>query len=123
MNSLLLALSICQGCVLYNYAARLERAIDGDTFTAELVLRPGLTQKVTIRLLGVDAPEIHAKDIAERARALVAKHYLMDRLAGRTLIVHAEKRDSFGRDLGEVLVDGECFNDLLIREGIAKSWK
>lgn len=123
ISALLLAASICRGSLVYNYPARLERPIDGDTFTAELVLRPDMTQKATIRLVGVDAPEIHAKDIAERAKALVAKHYLADRLTGRTLVVHTEMRDSFGRDLAEVIADGECFNDRLLRDGVARPWK
>lgn len=94
--------------------AVVERVIDGDT----LVLESG----ETVRLIGVDAPEI-AKDgrpgqpYSQRAKAFVR------RLAeGKTVRLErdAQERDRYGRLLAYVyLPDGSMLNERLLAEGYA----
>ncbi len=58
------------------YRARCTRVVDGDT--ADLVVDVGYHVTLTsrFRLLGINAPEMHAADPAVRQRALDAKTYL-----------------------------------------------
>lgn len=98
---------------LFNYRARCLRVIDGDTVDLQVDLGFHMTASLRFRLLGVDAPELHAKDLPERERAVAAKQYLVTSLlptpfvgdsASWPLLVHTEKADSFGRWLADVWI-------------------
>ena len=85
--------------------ARVVRVIDGDT----------------IRLIGVDTPEtVHPTKTVQRFGA-EASAYTKAALEGKTVTLEADPtgdtRDSYGRLLRYVHLDGQNFNARLIREG------
>jgi micrococcal nuclease len=96
---------------------RVTRVIDGDTIDVESV--------GTVRLLGVDAPEMHgANDVAERF-ARESADYVRRRLLGQTVRLELDwqKLDRYGRTLAYVqLDDGSLFNADLIRDGYAVAY-
>ncbi len=102
--------------------------IDGDTF--EIKVRgnyPGLQRRETVRLIGVDAPELHAGDDGKSDGQFYSEEaldYIAGRLSGKTIYLLFDperKRDSFCRLLAYTcLRDGSCINAELLRKGLAR---
>lgn len=62
--------------------ARVLRVIDGDTFIAEAHVWPGHTVKVSVRIRGIDAPEIRSRCTREKAAAGRARDLLAGLVSG-----------------------------------------
>jgi endonuclease YncB( thermonuclease family) len=98
-----------------------HRCYDGDTCTVTL---PGLPyvfgERIAIRLVGIDAPEIKGHCEREKRLAEQARDFLNHQLkqAHRIEIRHAA-RDKYFRVLAEVFADGEDLGEMLIRRGLA----
>jgi micrococcal nuclease len=90
--------------------------LDGDTIR---VARDGHAD--TVRLLGIDTPETHHPTKAVECFGPEAASYTQAQLYGRSVRLEAdvEGRDRYGRRLAYVTVDGERFNDELLRMGYA----
>lgn len=88
--------------------------IDGDTV---------MMDSERWRLTGLDAPEIHsAKCAQERQRGIVTAARLIGLLAergGELIPETSRRRDKFGRRLGRLLVGGEEWSEIAIKEGLA----
>lgn len=97
--------------------ATVIEVVDGDTVE---VVRAG--SRDLVRLLGVDTPETVHPDRPVECYGPEAKAFTTARLAGRSVRLEfdAVRRDQFGRLLAFVHVDGERFNDVLLREGYAE---
>ena len=91
---------------------------DGDTI--EVVGPDGDHDRV--RLLGVDTPETKHPTEPVGCFGPEATAYTTHRLAGRSVRLESdvETRDQYGRRLAYVIVDGERFNDELLRRGYAE---
>src|SRR5919197_6480576 len=91
--------------------------LDGDTIRVE---RDGRAD--TVRLLGVDTPETHHPRKPVECFGPEAASYTESHLQGRPVQLEAdtEARDRYGRRLAYVIVDGERFNDELLRLGYAR---
>jgi micrococcal nuclease len=91
--------------------------VDGDTID---VARGGTTD--TVRLLGVDTPETHHPRKPVECFGPEAAAYTDSRLRGRAVQLEGdvEGRDRYGRRLAYVILDGERFNDELLRRGFAR---
>lgn len=79
------------------------------------------------RLVGLDAPEIHhARCPAEREAGVLAAARLVAliRAGGATLdpVAGKRKRDKYGRRLGRLMIGGEDWAAIAIREGHAVAW-
>lgn len=59
-----------------DYQGRVTKIVDGDTVKAEAFLTDHLVWKTTVRLRGIDTPEIRGKCPAEKRMAKAAKAYL-----------------------------------------------
>jgi endonuclease YncB( thermonuclease family) len=59
-----------------NYQGRVTKIVDGDTVKAVAFLSPYIDWKTTVRLRGIDTPEIRGKCPAEKRMAKAAKAYL-----------------------------------------------
>ncbi len=98
--------------------ARVIDVLDGDTIVVDL--GDGTTD--TVRLLGVDTPETHHPTKPVQCFGPEAAAFTTEQLTGA--VVHlepdVETRDLYGRRLAYVLVDGERFNDVLLRRGYAR---
>lgn len=95
---------------------------DGDTLTVNLPCDlPTVCNKVPIRLIGIDTPELRDKRPEMRLLALKAK----DRLAELTSSSHKVemrviKRDKYYRLDAEVYSDDVSVSTILINEGLAR---
>ena len=93
---------------------KITRVIDGDT----ILLNTG----ETVRLIGIDAPELHHPELPVQRFAKEAKEFLALIAEGFECRLEFEpqiKRDSYGRLLAYVFVDGRCLNEEMIRYGYA----
>ena len=98
---------------LFYYRARLLKVVDGDTIDVSLDLGFKTHCIQRLRLLRVDAPE-RGRPGYQEATALTS-----GLLQEAEIVVHTERRDSFGRWLAEVWADGGSVNDALVSQGWA----
>lgn len=95
-------------------SARIARVVDGDT----LLLDSG----ESVRLIGIDAPELqHAEMPAERF-GRDAAHFLRNLAEGHDCTLEFEETgatDKYGRTLAYVYVDGKMLNSQMVRDGYA----
>lgn len=103
---------------MYEYGCTVTRCIDGDTVEATVDLGFHLAQRMTIRLWGINTPEING---ATRSAGLAAKARLEALTLNRTLVVRTilDKHDSFGRVIGLFLDQGKDLNQQMVDEGFA----
>ncbi len=96
---------------------------DGDTFKAQAYPWPGMTMAVSIRVNGIDTPEIRGKCDAEKQAAIVARDYVRDVL-GESVILKNVKRGKYaGRVVADVyLTDGRSLTELLIASGLGRPY-
>ena len=106
----------------YFYDIEVLRVIDGDTIVVTL---PGIPEvfgkRISVRLEGIDTPELNGKCHNEKVLAQKAK----DRFEG--LIMKADvvslsgvKRGKYFRLVAKVMVDGENISSTLLNEGLAR---
>jgi micrococcal nuclease len=90
---------------MYTYKAKVGRVIDGDTVVLEIDLGFNIFHVMSCRLLGVNAPELNAKDEETQFYAVKSKEFLMSLLpVGKIVTIKSKKLDKYGRAL--VLIDG-----------------
>ena len=97
---------------------RVVDVIDGDT----IVVRRAGGRDETVRLLGIDTPETHHPTKPVGCYGPEAAAYTSRRLFGTvvTLERDVETHDVYGRTLAYVYLDGERFDDELLRRGFAR---
>lgn len=101
---------------MYEYRANIFNVVDGDTVDATIDVGFHMTAKLRLRLLGVNAPEMHGES---RVAGEKAKHFTTQ-LLDQDVVITTHKSDSFGRWLANIsLSNGKLFNDLLIQSGNA----
>ncbi|MBU7018886.1 MAG: thermonuclease family protein [Theionarchaea archaeon] len=83
--------------------------IDGDTFR--------LSNGETVRLIGIDAPELSQPGGGE------SRQYLAHLISGKNITLEKghEDRDKYNRLLRFVYIDDVCINEEMIREGYAEA--
>ncbi len=111
------------------------RIVDGDT--VEISYGNGTAD--TVRLLGVDTPEVHSANTPEEFEGVPetpagenclrrygerASAFAEERLTGERVLLRfdpeSDRRGYYGRLLGYLVVDGENFNRELLEEGLAR---
>ena len=89
----------------FTYPITNIRIIDGDTIEADVDLGFRIRQRQIIRLAGIDAPELRAKDPEERVRAKASKAGLERVLIEwqpSEALMHSTGLDKYGRSLADV---------------------
>lgn len=103
-------------CALNCEAVEL-RVWDGDTFRIGFGAR-----SERVRLVSIDAPEIEGRCQAEVDLAERAKRRLAELLRGRQVLIVRSGFDRHGRTLASVKVQGRDVGEVLVREGLARTW-
>ena len=94
---------------------------DGDTIKVRIPnVHPLIGEKVSVRVAGVDTPELVSADPCERAVARVSRNFV------RSMLQHASRidltdlrRDKYFRILADVVADGESVALALLAHGLA----
>lgn len=111
----------------YVYNAKVLRVIDGDTIDVNIDLGFRAWRVERLRFLGIDTPELTAKDVTIRETAVKAKNFVQWKVDQKDIVIRTHKSDSFGRWLAEIYyMDGDKQINLceqLIAEGLAVPYK
>jgi micrococcal nuclease len=101
--------------------AEYVRNYDGDTITFNLPgLHPIIGEKISIRVNGIDTPEIKGKCEKEKYDAKQAKEMVADILKdAEQITLENMERGKYFRIAADVIVDGENLADLLVEAGMA----
>ena len=104
----------------YNNAIYI-RNYDGDTITFNLPsLHPIIGEKISIRVNGIDTPEVKGKCEKEKYDAKQAKEMVTDILKdAEQIILKNMERGKYFRIAADVFVDGENLGDILVEAGMA----
>lgn len=105
---LLLGIIAYKNAVSQTLSGTVFRVHDGDTITIET----GLTSK-TIRLAGIDAPEL------KQPYGIESRASLIQEFLNQQVTVDTNKTDKYGRSVGKVLVYNEDINLKQVKKGLA----
>lgn len=100
------------------------RNYDADTVTFNIPnLHPLFGDKINIRVLGVDTPEMRTKNSCEKAKAKTAKKLVANLLknAKRIDLVNVQ-RGKYFRIVADVIVDGVSLQHYLLKNGHAYAY-
>lgn len=121
--------SICQGIFILLFLTQsisfagiqITGIIDGDTLKAELENVPEPLNKISIRIRGVDTPEIKGQCDSEKQKAQAAKITLKEWLkVTENISLQNLKWDKYGgRVLADVFFDKISVSGYLIDKGLA----
>jgi endonuclease YncB( thermonuclease family) len=86
---------------------------DGDTIT----VLDNINQKYKIRLKGIDAPE------SQQLYGDISTQSLVELVYGKEVLVTWDKKDTYYRILGKVIVEGKDVNYQQLKKGLAWYYK
>lgn len=94
-------------------------AYDGDTVTVRAWIWPGQSVETSVRVRGIDTPEIRGKCESEKLAAIAARDHARQLLqeAGEVSLAQIAPDKYGGRVVARVLVDGEDFAALMLTAG------
>jgi endonuclease YncB( thermonuclease family) len=98
---------------------KVVRVYDGDTIT---VVEDG--KEITIRLVGIDAPEIsRKKHVPGQPFCLKAKEYLSALVLNKVVNIKFYGKDGSGKSLGEIFAEKVNINIEIINAGLAEVYR
>jgi micrococcal nuclease len=104
-------------CIAGEYQVR--RVVDGDT----IIVNKGNT-KLTIRLVGIDAPEVsHKKYEPGQPFSQQSTKHLAGLVLNKVVDIKSHGPDRYGRTLGEVFLDGNNINLEMVKSGLAEVYR
>jgi len=84
------------------------RVIDGDTIKIGFFC-DGIAQKISVRCVGYNAPEMNSRDPVEKTYALESKLKLQQLCEGKLITLKTVTPDKYG---GRVLADASCGDEV-----------
>jgi len=103
---------------------KVSRVIDGDTFRGEALVWPGHVVRVSVRLRGIDAPEMRGRCPGEKEAAEAARLALAALIGDTTALVSNISGDKyFGRVLPDVSnADGQDIASALLERDLVRPY-
>lgn len=97
---------------------------DGDTLTVDIPgLHPLLGKNISVRVAGIDTPEVRTKDSCEKQAGRAAKNLVASVLKNaKTIELQGVQRDKYFRILADVMVDGKSLKEVLLKNNLAYSY-
>lgn len=94
---------------------------DGDTFTVNISEWPEIVgHRISIRVNGIDTPELKGKCQMEKKKARLAKQFTVGKLRNaKTIVLRNIKRGKYFRLVADVLIDGDDLAKMLLNIGYA----
>lgn len=90
------------------YKVRLSSVYDGDTFKVYLACRyPLFCKQISVRVNGIDCPELRSHDPCEKEAAQKAKRFTRDFLKSGPIILRNCQKDKYFRLLCDAFVRGQ----------------
>ena len=108
---------------MIEYALVLISVIDGDTIKGRVEIWPDIETVVSVRIAGIDTPELRGKCDQEKKLAIEARNFVVSVLNGQRIIISQIKHDKYaGRVDAQVTVNGRSLAELLIENKFAKKY-
>lgn len=94
---------------------------DGDTITISIPdVHPLIGKNISVRILGLDTPEIKTQDKCEKAAGRMAKNLVENLLKNaKNIEIRNIQRDKYFRILGDVNFDGKDLREILLKNKLA----
>jgi len=119
LASVLTLLSLLFVSSSYAGSLKVSRVTDGDTLT----VRDGRAEK-TIRLVGIDAPEVsHKKRKPSQPFAQAATKHIAGMVLNKNVEIKEYGQDRYGRVLAVVFLDGKNVNLEMVKAGYAEVYR
>jgi endonuclease YncB( thermonuclease family) len=123
--TLLFAFSATVAANPYDY--KVLKVVDGDTVDFEAKFLPApLKPVLKLRILGIDTPEKGARALCPKEAELGAKATEFAKTAvanAKTIQIKLVSWDKFGgRVLGDLILDGVNYKDMIIKAGLAREY-
>lgn len=100
--------------------AKVVKVYDGDTCTCVFDTMGLGLYKHSVRLSGIDTPEIKSSNPKEKTRAIEVRDFLKNLILNKIVQLHCKGSDKYGRVLGVISTeDGVDINNLLVENGMA----
>ena len=100
---------------------RVIKVYDGDTITiaSTIPIKNSPLYRFSVRLNGIDTPEIKGSDEIEKRVALLARDALREKILYKDVELINVKTEKYGRLLAEVLFNGQNMNEWMIAQRFA----
>ena len=100
---------------------RVIKCYDADTITiaSKLPYKESPLYRLSVRLTGIDAPEIKGKSEEEKELAKQARDFVSNLILNKYVRLENVESEKYGRILADVYIGDVHLNDLLIRERYA----
>ena len=101
-------------------ACKVIKVYDGDTITVAAKLHASFpVNRFSVRLSGIDTPEMRSSNENEKKRAVIAKKFLEDKLLNQTVVLDNVSIEKYGRLLATVYHNGVDINELMVQNNYA----
>lgn len=100
---------------------RVIKCYDADTITiaSKLPYDASPLYRLSVRLNGIDAPEIKGKSAEEKEVAKEARDFVSNLVLNKNVRLENIESEKYGRILADVYIGDVCVNELLLRERYA----
>ena len=97
------------------------KVYDGDTITiaAMLPYEDSILYRFSVRINGIDCPEMRTKDKDEKKCAIIAKNLIMEKAMDKIVLLKNVQTEKYGRLLADVICDGDSLAELLLKARLA----
>jgi len=102
-------------------SGKVIKVYDGDTITIQFRLpyKESPLYKISVRLNGLDCPELKTKNLIEKQCSQIAKQKVSDLLLGETVEFKNVSMEKYGRLLADVYFKGKSVNQWLLDNHLA----
>lgn len=95
-----------------------------DVIAGDVIIVQSQQDQVSIRLMGIDAPENpRKKGESGQPYSKEATEYLNSLVRGKTVEIENWGKDRYGQEFGVVFLDGENVNLKMVRAGLAEVYR
>jgi endonuclease YncB( thermonuclease family) len=97
------------------------KVYDGDTVTIASMLpyEKSPMYRFSVRINGIDCPEIRTKNANEKKCALMAKEMIIEKALNKIVVLENKRTEKYGRILADVICEGESLGEILLKSRLA----
>jgi micrococcal nuclease len=97
------------------------KVYDGDTITiaSRLPFQGSPLYRFSVRLNGIDCPEIKSKNEEEKKLAKIAKDTLSQQIFNKVVTLENVSLEKYGRILADVIIDGKNMSEFMLEKKLA----
>ena len=97
------------------------KVYDGDTITiaSRLPYQGSPLYRFSVRLNGIDAPEIKSKNEEEKKLAKISKDTLSQQILNKVVSLENVSLEKYGRILADVIIDGKNMSEFMLEKKLA----